>query len=865
MRRLLKPLGLALGLFVSATFVDSCSADHPLGAPLRHAPEVAASSMPPVRISELHYDNTGTDAGERVEISGPAGTDLSGYSVVLYNGSGGAVYDTKNLTGTVPATCGERGVVVVSYAVNGIQNGAPDGLALVKSGALIEFLSYEGTFTGSGGAANGVPSTDIGVSQTGAEPIGSSLQRTGSGSWVAAVGATANSFGSCNDLLPPSTPVAAITVSPTSATIAAGSTQQLIATAFDESDNEIIGAPLNWVSNTTATLGVNGSGLVTAFDAPGGSVTVSAPSGVEVTIPITVTEPPPLPPTDIYISEFHYDNDGADVGEAIEVSAPAGTAFTGWSLVLYNGNGGASYRTISLNTATLSSCDGRALAVVPAVGIENGSPDGIALVNASGALVEFLSYEGTFRAANGAAKGYKGADVGVAESSSGAAGRSIQKDAIGWYGPNPSSFGACNEALDPFVSIATGRSNLPVGFEDQIFGTLNDGRGGETSSTFTWTSETPALASIDADGVVHANAAGTAILRATAPSGATGTASLPLIVATRGPAVYANHVEFGTPTDGDASDDLIIARDFYTTSFNVAKGIPNWVSFNLEATHIGGGARCDCFTYDAELPPARRYTTADYTGVGGTTPYHGYAIDRGHLLRSFDRESGLLDNANTFYFSNIIPQAADNNQGPWAALEIYLGDLARFSNKEIFVISGASGSKGTVKDEGKITIPEWTWKVAVILPRDQGLANVDSWDDVEVIAVIMPNVAGIRNVNWNTYRTTVNAVEALSGYDLLSLLPKKVEAVVETGMQDEMALLEQLASAGNINRGNANSLAVKLEAAASSIERGDAGAARNQLESLLRELGAMEDKRLSAADTAAFRAAVEALINSLPD
>ena len=35
-----------------------------------------------VFINELHYDNGGTDAGEAVEIAGPAGTDLTGWSVL---------------------------------------------------------------------------------------------------------------------------------------------------------------------------------------------------------------------------------------------------------------------------------------------------------------------------------------------------------------------------------------------------------------------------------------------------------------------------------------------------------------------------------------------------------------------------------------------------------------------------------------------------------------------------------------------------------------------------------------------------------------------------------------------------------------
>ena len=40
-----------------------------------------------VRISEIHYDNTGTDTGERIEVSAPAAQDLFGWKVVLYNGA----------------------------------------------------------------------------------------------------------------------------------------------------------------------------------------------------------------------------------------------------------------------------------------------------------------------------------------------------------------------------------------------------------------------------------------------------------------------------------------------------------------------------------------------------------------------------------------------------------------------------------------------------------------------------------------------------------------------------------------------------------------------------------------------------------
>jgi predicted extracellular nuclease len=140
----------------------------------------AALAVTSVFINELHYDNVGGDTGEAVEIAGPAGTDLTGWMIVLYNGNGGAPYDTINLSGTVPNQ--DNGYGALDFARSGIQNGSPDGLALVDNGgALVQFLCYEGSFVGVGGPANGISCDDIGVGEPGDTPIGYSLQLSGTG------------------------------------------------------------------------------------------------------------------------------------------------------------------------------------------------------------------------------------------------------------------------------------------------------------------------------------------------------------------------------------------------------------------------------------------------------------------------------------------------------------------------------------------------------------------------------------------------------------------------------------------------------------------------------------------------------------
>jgi hypothetical protein len=132
-------------------------------------------------INEIHYDNTGADVNEGVEIAGPAGTNLSGWQLVPYNGANGQTYTPiTNLTGALTNQNGGYGTAF--FAISGLQNGAPDGIALVNpSNVVVQFLSYEGSFTATNGIANGLTSTDIGVSQNGTEAVGTSLQLQGTG------------------------------------------------------------------------------------------------------------------------------------------------------------------------------------------------------------------------------------------------------------------------------------------------------------------------------------------------------------------------------------------------------------------------------------------------------------------------------------------------------------------------------------------------------------------------------------------------------------------------------------------------------------------------------------------------------------
>ena len=154
-----------------------------------------------VFINEIHYDNSGSDIGEAIEVAATAGTNLNGWSLVLYNGSNGTVYNTRNLS-VIVGNSGNGFGFVTEY-ISGIQNGSPDGVALVdNNGNVVQFLSYEGSLTATNGPANTMTSTNIGVSESSSNSVGNSLQLTGNGSsyndfsWSSA---QANTFGSVNN------------------------------------------------------------------------------------------------------------------------------------------------------------------------------------------------------------------------------------------------------------------------------------------------------------------------------------------------------------------------------------------------------------------------------------------------------------------------------------------------------------------------------------------------------------------------------------------------------------------------------------------------------------------------------------------
>ena len=600
-----------------------------------------------VFVNEIHYDNASTDTGEGIEIAGVAGTDLTGWKIVLYDGSGKKAYDTITLSGTIPNQ--SNGFGTLWFARAGIQNGAPDGFALVDpTGAVVQFLSYEGAFTAIDGPAINLTSTDIGVSQSGNDAIGLTLQLKGAGTsaadftWtrpsagstgavnagqtfgstanqpgtlsvadtsvtegnsgtanlvftVSRTGGSAGAVGATYTITFPTTNGAdssdLVAGTPLAGTVsfADGQTEAKITipvagdTAVEASERLALtlSTPTGGASLGTATANgtiVNddqpatnpgslaiaaasategsagsttisftvtrsggtdgavsatwtatlpgGSGGASASDFAGGTAftgTVSFAAGQQtatITLPIagdTVVEPnesftvtlsaptggatigtaaatgtivnddiPPI--ANVFINEIHYDNQGnPDTGERVEVAGTAGTDLTGWSLVLYNGGNGQSYATFALSGVIADQQNGFGTVSVATSAIQNGSPDGLALVDSVGRVIQFLSYEGTMTAVNGPAAGMTSTDIGVEESGGDAPGLSLQL--IG-SGSTAADFTWTSVRADNFGAINTGQnflSNDGPSFVKIADARVAEGNSGTSALTFTVT------------------------------------------------------------------------------------------------------------------------------------------------------------------------------------------------------------------------------------------------------------------------------------------------------------------------------------------------------------------------------------------
>ena len=228
------------------------------------------------------------------------------------------------------------------------------------------------------------------------------------------------------------------------------------------------------------------------------------------------------------------------------------------------------------------------------------------------------------------------------------------------------------------------------------------------------------------------------------------------------------NLKMGNPSAATADvaqkDNYLLDKPEFVTSYNNSKGTPNWVSWRLTKADLGRAPR-DNFYADPDLPAGfLRVDPAEYTGSG---------FDRGHMCPHGDRTATDQTSLATFAMTNIIPQSHAVNTMAWESLEDYCRTLVQTGGKTCYIIAGPGGPPGGVgknggqltTPDGKVTVPSQNWKVVMVLDQDVASAkDLTAEMTIRLIAVIMPNADGQVGNDWAGFITTVNQVEALTGY-----------------------------------------------------------------------------------------------------
>ncbi len=225
------------------------------------------------------------------------------------------------------------------------------------------------------------------------------------------------------------------------------------------------------------------------------------------------------------------------------------------------------------------------------------------------------------------------------------------------------------------------------------------------------------------------------------------------------------------PGDNDqpaVPDHQIRAFQYYTLCYRESCEQAEWSAYCLRDWMLQKNAkRTNDFRPDPEILGGSA-TLADYKRSG---------YDRGHLTPAGDMVFSREAMSETFYMSNMCPQAAAFNRGIWKVLEDQVREWVRLYGSA-YVVSGPVLSKPAEEypsiGESKVTVPEFFYK-AILVPIYQD--GLDVCADVIAIAFVIPNKA-CEGDFWQ-YAASVDEVEEITGLDFFPLLEDDVENRVE--------------------------------------------------------------------------------------
>jgi endonuclease G len=202
---------------------------------------------------------------------------------------------------------------------------------------------------------------------------------------------------------------------------------------------------------------------------------------------------------------------------------------------------------------------------------------------------------------------------------------------------------------------------------------------------------------------------------------------------------------------------VIIKHANYALSYVEEHEQAEWVAYELTEEEVNGVVkRTDNFKIDFHIE----------TGSAQMTDYAGSGFDRGHLAPAADMKFSALAMDESFFMSNMSPQAPQFNRGIWRFLEEQVRHWAEEHGK-VYVVTGGvlNHTMGTIGDG--VSIPKYYYKVVA----DLYLPGING------IGLILKNEPSKQPLS--VFAVTIDSVEALTGIDFFPQLPDHIEDPLE--------------------------------------------------------------------------------------
>ena len=198
---------------------------------------------------------------------------------------------------------------------------------------------------------------------------------------------------------------------------------------------------------------------------------------------------------------------------------------------------------------------------------------------------------------------------------------------------------------------------------------------------------------------------------------------------------------YGFPQSNKAGVPL--CHHAYITFVDPAAKIPEWVVYTLTPEHaLGCLPRTNAFAADASMPGSA--TPADYNNTG---------LDRGHMGPDGDMSFDDQAENESFFMTNMAPQAGSLNRGIWKLLETSIRGWSAQLNQTFTIMVGPIYNAQDPKIGSGVVVPHGFYKIVI----NDNTGEVAGWE--------FPHVKPYPNLgnDLSKFRMPIGQIQQLAG------------------------------------------------------------------------------------------------------